>query len=59
MNKFTLYWLDGKREVVSGKDIKEAYTKAGLGGGALGALDFYAVGDDHSYEYINSDWRKK
>lgn len=49
--KFTLYWLDGKREVVEGNSISEAMTLAGYGGGAVRALDFYADGNDHNYTW--------
>lgn len=51
VNKYTLYWLTGDRQVVTGPDPAIAMTMAGIGGGALGALDFYASGDDHSYEW--------
>ena len=48
---FTLYWLDGKREVIKGSTISEAFSSAGLGAGAIRALDFYAEGDDQEYTY--------
>ena len=51
MKKFTLYWRDGKRQVVTGETIVQAMTRAGYGGGAVGALDFYANGDDHNYQW--------
>jgi hypothetical protein len=42
MNKvFRLYWLGGKTEIVTGKTIAEAFTKAGYSAGALAALDYY------------------
>lgn len=41
MSKFILFWLDGKKEVIKGKDIADAFSRAGYGGGALRALDFY------------------
>lgn len=43
--KFTLYWLSGRTEVVEGTDIADAVRKAGYGGGALRALDYYQKGD--------------
>jgi hypothetical protein len=46
--KFTLYWRDGKSEVVRGKDIANAMNRAGYGAGALGALDFYTNGDSRA-----------
>lgn len=60
-NKFTLYWLDGKREVVEGEDIADAMNIAGYGQGALRTLDFYSTGDDKDYVYdkINNSWTQK
>lgn len=52
MAKFTLYWLTGSREVVEGKDAADAMNNAGYGGGAVRALDFYAKGDDHDWEWV-------
>lgn len=49
MQKFTLYWLHGKREVVEGNTISEAFTLVGYSAGAIRALDFYAQGDNHDY----------
>lgn len=48
---FTLYWLTGKRETIEGPTIKEAFSSAGLGAGAISALDFYTEGDDTNYIY--------
>ncbi len=47
--KFTLYWKTGDREVVEGRDIAEAMTLAGYGGGAAGALEVWTHGDNHNY----------
>lgn len=52
--KFTLYWLDGKRQVITGESIEQAYTQAGYGAGAVRAVDFYIEGDNHEY-----DWNKE
>lgn len=49
--KFTLYWRDGKREVVQGRNPAEAMTLAGYGGGAVAALDFWASGENDDYEW--------
>lgn len=54
---FTLYWLTGDREIVAGRDIAEAMTLAGYGGGAARALDFWEPGDNHEYEW-NAEARK-
>lgn len=50
--KFTLFWLTGQREVVQGRDIAEAVSRAGYGGGALRALDFYANGINDDYRWV-------
>lgn len=49
--KFTLFWLDGKREVVEGYDIANAINSAGYGQGAMRALDFHAEGDCNEYAW--------
>lgn len=41
MKKFVLYWLDGKTETVEGSDIADAFRRAGYGGGAIRALDWF------------------
>jgi hypothetical protein len=57
---YTLYWLDGKRELVKGSDIADAVTHAGYGEGALRALDFFAKGDDFScYVWKENRWQKE
>ena len=55
---FTLYWLDGKREVIVGKDIANAFARAGYGGGAPAALDWYDTGvtDTHAYSHAEKTW---
>lgn len=39
--QFELHWRDGKKEIAEGRDIADAFSKAGYGRGALPALDFY------------------
>lgn len=58
---WTLYWRGGRREVIQGDSIDDAFRKAGYGGGAQAALDFYSGGDNHDYEYNSTtrDWDKK
>lgn len=41
MKTFILHWLDGKTEKVIGVTIADAFTRAGYGGGAIAALDYY------------------
>lgn len=59
--KFTLFWLDGKREVVEGRTIAEAMTLAGYSSGALRALDFYANGDCDDYRWLpeEREWKRE
>lgn len=60
--RWTLYWMTGDRQVVEGPDISTAMNCAGIGAGALAALDFYAKGDgDHGYRWSDADrdWVKK
>lgn len=49
--KWTLYWRTGDRQVVRGEQIHTAMNNAGIGQGALPALDFYAEGDDRNYRW--------
>ena len=42
---WAFYWLDGRREVLSGDTATGALNRAGYGAGALTALDFYAASD--------------
>lgn len=57
MNKYTLFWLDGKSEVVEGNTIEAAFTLAGYVAGAIRALDFHAVGDLRDEYYWDKDMR--
>ena len=61
LQKFTLYWLDGKREVVEGSGIADAMTRAGYGGGAVRALDFHAKGEcsDSVWDAKEKKWKSK
>lgn len=57
---YTLYWYDGKREVVHGKDIADAVRRNGYGGGAIAALSHYSSGDCHNWKWDKEkkDWVK-
>lgn len=69
METFTLFWLDGKSELVKGKTVADAFTQAGYGAGAVRALDFTANGDKRAeyawnkekrkWEKVNGDEQKK
>jgi len=61
MNTYTLYWIDGQRETVTGESVARAMARAGYGRGALEALDFYVKGESHDYEWDSKerDWVRK
>jgi hypothetical protein len=48
---FRLYWLTGETETVSGSTVADAMNKAGYGGGAVSALDFYKEGEESTYHW--------
>ena len=57
---FYLYWLDGKKEIIVGNDIFDAFMKAGYGGGALSALDFFNTKDEnYIWDKENRTWKKE
>lgn len=41
MKEYRLYWRDGSQETVYGETISHAMNSAGIGGGALRALDYW------------------
>ena len=61
MNTFTLFWLTGHRNVVTGLTIADACNNAGFGAGAIPALDFFAEGDcdDYVWDEVERTWVKK
>lgn len=60
-NAFTIYWRDGKRSVIYGPTIEEAFTNAGYGGGAVAAIDWYDNGDTDTHVWVKSEktWVKR
>lgn len=57
---FTIYWLGGSRNVVHGKSIEDAFTRAGYGGGAVNAIDWYdnGISETHWYDKDAKEWKK-
>lgn len=57
-NPWTLFWRDGKRQVVYGASFPDAMSKAGHGNAAL---DFFAQGDNHGWEWNQEtrNWETK
>lgn len=45
MNTYTIFWLTGEIQIVSGDKPHEAMNNAGICAGAIRAMDFYANGD--------------
>lgn len=45
MNTYTVFWLGGESQLIQGRDIVDAFNRAGIGGGAVPALDFWGRGD--------------
>ena len=41
MSRFIVYWLDGTSEEMSGATIADAFMRAGYGGGAMRAIDYW------------------
>lgn len=41
MKLFNIHWMDGKEEIVMGDTVQEAFRDAGIGGGAMSAVDYY------------------
>lgn len=39
--EFILHWKDGKKEIIKGRNLYDAFHKAGIGQGAIGALDYW------------------
>ncbi len=56
MNKYTLYWLTGDRNIVEGESIEDAFTKAGYGAGAVAALDWYDEGISQTHKFSHGVW---
>ncbi len=58
---YTLYWLTGETGTVKGINASSAMNNAGIGHGALKAMDFYEEGFSDKWEWHAKDhrWRKK
>ncbi len=47
MRTFVLHWKDGKVEEIAGTSPVDAFNRAGIGPGALNALDYYEEKPDY------------
>jgi hypothetical protein len=51
--EWVLFWRTGEKQVIKGPTIEQAFSSAGIGSGALGALDFYdEVNEDRNNKYV-------
>lgn len=60
-NTYALFWRSGQRQLVQGTTPADAMNNAGIGAGALPALDFWSQGDDQGWTWNeeNKDWERK
>lgn len=59
---FSLYWLTGAVQTVTGTSLTAAMNNAGYGAGALSALDFHAEGEPDPDWYWDDEarsWKRK
>jgi len=59
--KYTIFWLTGEAQIVKGDSVSEAMTNAGIGAGAIRAMDFFEEGDKRKYWKWNKEkhrWEK-
>jgi len=55
-NNYTLYWKDGKSEVISGKNIREAFKDAGYTTEAKLALEIFTDGNTPTHQWNGEVW---
>jgi hypothetical protein len=61
MKEYTIFWLTGKTQIIKGNSPVEAFNNAGIGSGALRAVDFYREGNitkDYEWDSVNHTWKK-
>ena len=54
---FTLYWLNGDKEIIKGKDVIDALVKAGHEN--VNKLDFFIKGVSDKYVWSQNKWTIK
>jgi hypothetical protein len=59
MLEFTLYWLNGKLEIIKGFSISDAFEKAGYDNDAIKGLYLYEGGATPKYVWLNNSWQKQ
>lgn len=57
---WTVYWIDGSKQHIVGDTISDAFRAAGIGQGALPAMDFYTPGLNFEYGWdsVMKSWTK-
>jgi hypothetical protein len=58
---YTIFWLTGETQQIKGYDAASAFNNAGIGQGALRAVDFYLEGieiKDYVWSKENHTWEK-
>jgi hypothetical protein len=55
LKQYVIFWLDGKKTDIEGKDEKDAFTKSGYGNGAVRAVDFIGYKETEN----NYSWDKE
>jgi hypothetical protein len=59
LNDFTIYWRDGRRELIKGVNLDVALANSGYTTKSLGIFDFCVDGDCGDYMFKNLEWVKK
>ncbi len=49
MEAFVLHWKSGDKQIIRGNGIADAVRRAGLGGGAFNALDYWEEYDQEEH----------
>ena len=52
MKLFTVFWKDGKREVLSGEDFYEALASANYDQYMMSSVVLYVEGDNNDFEWV-------
>ncbi len=58
LSKFTLFWRYGEAEVIEGTNPGDAFRRAGIGAGAMPALDVWERGDRRGSRVWDSESRE-
>ena len=60
MNEYTLFWADGKREVIKGESLSKAMNEAGYATGTLQKLSLWTHGDYNGCIWdVDKGWQQQ